>query len=569
VFGPPHAVLNLSRIGYRYFRIYIKASPNSQERLIETFTKHPNVGWIFRARGYFNIGIGFWAKDNAEINDISQKMRGVLSGTDEIVGQSELTSLIGFGNRVVTGSGGPYTILDSTLHQRALSPIEDDYIKLLAIDSSLTTLEYSKILNTSEKIIEETLKNLRETGIIIGYQERLNYPGYYCKVFIDSVSAKNSIVSEKLEEKLWTDPQCVYIERANAKYDIEFEIVLKKISDLKKYVKDFSDVKTAIVTENCYTNLYPINKVANVKEIKDSLKEKTGAVIDLRNSKLWYLNHTGAEAYLDMYKGNKDYFETMEHGELKLYPEVASYIRTQYKEKKFNFVDIGSGNGMKARNFIETLGENVVKAYYPIDIQPIELAVALGAHTKGNYAKHPTYLDIENIHARFPLKDMLGERQIYLFTGGTYGNFEHSVINSHLKGLLQSKSTLVVTMPIIVRGKSDADIIKSYSGLTFDRLVLGPLLQAGFSAEDFVVNKQYPEMHAHFEMRDRNLISELILKHDVTIDERKYQKGTKFEITTSWKPTFDEFKKALEKDFVIKKMFSNKDIAIAVIEKSR
>lgn len=567
VFGPPHAVISLTRLGYRYFRILIKASPESQERLIMTFSKHPNVGWIFRARGYFTIGVGFWAKDNAEINDISQKVRSMLESNDTIVQQSELTYLVSFGNRPSRGAGGPYTLVDSVQNSTALTPIEDDYIKLIAMDSSLSTSEYARILNTPESNLMRIEAKLKSDGVVLGIQERMHYSGIYCKVFLDSLSATSPNALESLTDLLWVDTRCVYFGKANSKYDIEFEIVVGKMSDLGKVLKKFSDTKVAIITENCYTNLYPGSKVANVKEIRDALVDATGTRIDLGNSKLWYLNHSGAEAYLNIYKGNKEYFESMEDGEIRLFPVLAEYLHTRFTSNThYSVIDIGSGDGVKGKFFIKALGEDSVKAYYPLDIQHIELSAALGVHESGKYAKHPTFLSIENIDARFPLSVRKGERCVYVFFGGTYGNFKPEVLHPHLAKLLHGSETLLVTMPIVDNGVTDEEIIATYTGAQFDQVVVGPLLQVGFERSDFKPNPTYPHMVAHFEMNERRLISKLVLAKDVVKVDRQFKAGTEFLITSSWKPTLKEFHAALSKDFEAKKIFSNNTTAVAVIE---
>lgn len=565
-FGPPHVVINLSKIGIRYFRIGINASPESRERLVSHFVSHPNIGWVFSAEGYFNLAIGVWAKDNAEINDVSQQIRNILSPEDEIVFQSELTSLYGFGNRPFVKSEVPMSIVDSTVFPVVLSPVEIDYIKLLALDSSISNAELSTLLNVEVSHINELNKSLTNSGVIVGYQDRVEYDGVYFKVFIDTLSRKTKTAESELVEALWQDNNCIYVERANSKYDFEFEIILENKSKLEKYLQNFSDCKVAVMTKNIYTNLYPVNKVANVKEIKEALLSQSGNIVDLRNSKLWYLNYAGAAAYLDIYKGNKKYFEVMEKSELDLFDEISKYLKDNYVENSFSVIDIGSGDGLKARVFIEKIGEQLVKAYYPIDIQPVELAVAVAEHSEGKYAKHPTFLDIENISTRFPFKGSPEEKQLYIFMGGTYGNFKREQINSYLKPLVNSSSLLFIAIPIMSEGKTDEEVESSYVSDKVDNMIFGPLSQLGLKKTDFKENEKYKNIITHHEMIERSLVTSLILKNNVTVFDRVFKSGTRFRFSTSWKPTLAEFREALEKDFIVKNIFSNKDMAIALID---
>lgn len=566
-FGPPYAVLNLSKVGLRYFRLCINASSLSKDKLIANFINHPNIGWIFSAKGWLNLAIGIWARDNAEINDIGSSIRNILDKKDEIVYQSELTTLYGFGNRPITHKSFAMPIVDSVLHPIELAPIELDYIKLLTIDSSIPKVELSKILGVSLEKIKKLHKKLKDAGIIVGYQKRINYKGTYFKVFVDSKSQKTENQLYESMQRLWKDNACIYIERANGKYDFEFELILQNRSDLKQYLDNFTDYKVAELTENLYTNLYPLSKTANLREIKDTISAQHGSIIDFRNSKLWYLNHKGTEAYLSVYE-NRKYFETMEKSELELFGSIAKYLKRIFPKITFSIIDIGSGDGLKGKVFIEKLGENLVKAYYPIDMQPIELFAALKTHEKSIYARHPTLLDIEKLQARFPLKMLPHELCVYAFLGGTYGNFPITRINSYLKPLLAEKSSiLLVTMPIVSKGKTDKEIIESYANLNYENIAFGPLAQLGFEKKDFVKNPNYKNLIVQINMEMRSLVSSFILANSVTVFNRTYKKGTVFKMISSWKPTLEEFKQALEKDFIIDKIYKNKDMAIAIISK--
>ncbi len=564
VFGPPHAVFNLSKMGLRYFRIGIDAAPSSRDALVKHFAGHPNVGWIFSAEGWFNLAVGIWAKDNAEIDDISSQIRKVLGRNDRIVFQSELTSLFGFGNRPVVGGDNALRIVDATTDAIDLAPIEIDYVKLIALDSSLSYKGLGKILGIDAVQVRVMQEKLTEQGVIVGFQERIDYGGLYYKVFIDSLSGETKEAADSLVRSLWNDPACIYIARANSKYDVEFEVILKDASQIDTYLESFSEYKTSVLNKSLYTNLYPLNKVANFKNIGDVLQDQQGSVVDLRDSKLWYLNYQGAESYLNIYE-NREYFEVMEQGELDLFDDVTGFIKERYPKELFSVTDIGSGNGLKGKVFIEKLGEKSVKAYYPIDIQPIELEAALAAHADGAYSKHPTLLDIENLSARFPLPALPNERQLHMFFGGTYGNFRSKEINGYLKSLVNETSSLVVAMPIVGGIKTDKEIADSYANMMAENTAFGTLAQLGFVKDDFEQNPQYPNLKVHIAMEDRRNILSFVLKRDVEVFERVFAKGTVFKVTTSWKPTLDEFRAALEEDFVIEKMFRNQSMALAIV----
>jgi len=564
--GPPYAVINISKLGLRYFRLFIKATPSSKDKLIKNFFGHPNIGWIFSGKSWCNIAIGIWASDNDEINDISASIRNLLSSKDKIVYQSELTALYGFNTlRPVTQRGNEMRIIDAVIKPAQLDQISIDYLKILTIDSSLSKNDYASILGTTASKINELDKKLLSSGIIVGYQDRVNYLDRYYKVFIDSANRVKKFDIDKFIKKLWGDKKCIYFEKANGKYDIEFEIILKNNSILKqKYLKGFFDYKI-IELKHIYTNLYPLSKVANLKDIQDATISQTGKIIDLRNSKLWYLNYEGVEAYLDIYK-NKEYMELMEKSELELFDKVASFLNKENPKYIYYLIDLGSGNGFKGKIFIQKIGESKIKGYFPVDIQPIELSYVLATHKEAKYATHPVLLDFGKLSSRFPLKVLPKEKQIYAFLGGTYSNFSSGEINSYLSTVYNDNSSvLIISMPLRVSKKRT---INSYANMSYEDLAFAPLKHIGFKKRDFIINKEYSRLIVQINLEENCVISSFILKKNVKILGREFKTGTIFKMTTSWKPTLEEFRLALEKDFKIKKIFSNKKFAIAVCQKS-
>jgi len=563
-FGPPYAVLNLSKVGLRYFRLFLNVSPGAHDQFAAHLTTHPNVGWVLSASGWFNLGVGLWARDNAEINDVSAQLRELLGSQGEVVYQSELTNLYSFGTKGARTTR-PMPIVDSTHTPVNLSPLELDYLKLVTLDSSMSTQQLAELLAVREELVIATGKRLESTGVIVGSQARVNYGSLYYKIFVDTSSKKSGLDIDAFLKTLWDDPSCIYVERANGKYDLEFELVVDAKSELKPYLDQFGEHQVAHLTHNLYTNLYPLSKTANMREIQDTLRSQQGDVIDFRNSKLWYLNYRGAEAYLSIYD-NKEYFEVMEKGEVDLFSTIGQHIVSTLGDLSFNIIDIGSGSGMKARAFIERLGESKVKAYYPVDMQPIELAAALKANETGAYAKHPTLLAFDNLGARFPLKLLPGEAQVYLFFGGTYGNFPSPVINSYLRPVLSATSVLLVAMPIIAEHKSEADIIASYANKKLEDTAFGALAQMGFHKSDFERNPDRPDLYVQIAMEEQRLVTSFVLARERTMLERTFAAGTVFKFTTSWKPTLKQFIGALEADFAIEKVFTNESMAIALVK---
>ena len=141
-FGPEHGVVNLSKLGFRYFRIFLRVSPATKRKLSQELPLHPNVGWLFSCEGWFNLVMGIFAKNNSEINDLSTIIRKLLTEEDTIIYQSELTYLASFGN--LEDQNSEMVIIDSKDQEFNSKPVEIDFLKLYTIDSSMSAKEYAK-----------------------------------------------------------------------------------------------------------------------------------------------------------------------------------------------------------------------------------------------------------------------------------------------------------------------------------------------------------------------------------------------------------------------------------------
>jgi uncharacterized SAM-dependent methyltransferase len=239
----------------------------------------------------------------------------------------------------------------------------------------------------------------------------------------------------------------------------------------------------------------------------------------------------------------------MKSGEVGLFSQVAGHLAQLGKD--YNLIDLGSGDGNKARVLIEAFGEAKVKSYFPVDIQQLELAYAMKVHETARYAVHPTVLGFDNLSARFPLPATNTEANVYIMFGGTYGNFSQTEINTYLSKVLKnSGDRLLVGMPIrdYVSRQSITD---SYLNEEYEQISFSVLKQIGFVKDDFTSNEERPESVAQLKWDNNRVVSSFFLQKDKYILGLSLEKGTKFDVISSWKPSLQEFRDALGQSFYV------------------
>jgi len=561
-YGSPTAIVNWSKLGYRYFRIAVMACEKTIKFAKTVLKNHPNVSFVIEGKGWFNLGFGIIAKDNAEAIDVINNISKFLSAADRIVYISEAVRLWQYPNRPITKVKEPLTIVDPVTLPAELTHLELDYLKLVTMDSSVSNTALAGMLNVKPEAIAATKKDLIKRGIIVGEQERYNFKAKYYKVFLNTNNAKTPSAYVELLEYLYNSENCMYICQAISKYNFEFEIFAQNENEVLNIIKDFREYELVYDLDFHSFDSMPVYKTANIAEIKDKLLNDTDKPYD---SKLWYLNVSGVQSYVNI-DSDEDYNESMRKSLGAMFKAVADYYNKTNKKPLINVVDWGSGNGKVGRLFNQYLGEEKIKAYYPVDIQPLELNLVVKEHANMKYLTKPVILDFEKVEARFPLVTPKNEAELHVFLGGTYGNFKSDIINGHIKKVLNgTDNKMVVSIGVFDLKNKSEEIVKAYSNPFVEGFVIGPLLQFGFKREDFEPNPDYPQIVSCARMENSYLITALKLKHDITILGKVFKKGQEFKITSSWKPTYEEFKKALEKDFKIDFIVKSDDMAIALI----
>lgn len=559
--------LNLSKLGFRYFRIIFESKYFSK-KFIDFIVSHPNTGFVFEGAGWSGkkriLGIGIWATSNSEMSDIATNIRSVIPDSYKVVYQSELTRLEYFCN--TEESRKRMVLLDELENKVQLSAVELDYLKLLSTDASLSNEENASLLKISVEDLESLDAKLRKDSIFYGRFPNSELPSGYTKFFIDTTAISKEMIDSFLNE-LRNDSRCVYIARGNGKYNIEIEYIIEDESKFNdKYVKYLKHSKCTQFDRNIYTNLFPQSKSLNTKMVQErfvELAKYSDKHFDLTDSELWYINHEGTQSYLDIYS-NEKYNKSMKTGELSLFDELVQIIP---QSNHFNLIDLGSGDGVKGRILAECIGEERIKAYFPVDIQELELSQAVYAHEGAKYTIHPTLVEFKNLKTRFPIAGDSDSVNIYVLLGGTYGNFERNEINRYINDILiTDKDYLIVTMPITDFSTRE-DIENAYYSKEMQNISFGVLRQIGFVEDDFVRNDKFPNLRLHLKWVDDNLVHQYVLAESKIVKDVHLEKGVIFDVTTSWKPNLSLFKESLTEDFDIVNIFSNKSNAVAICKR--
>lgn len=126
--------------------------------------------------------------------------------------------------------------------------------KLISINSRMKTIDIAKELNLNVVTIKNRIKNLKESGIILGYRISINWPKlgyYYYKLDIElkQYHNRNQIIHYLIE-----NPSLKYYFRSIGYVDLEFVFMLNNAHQLNQIIEDLSSKFPDTIKDYSYFN---------------------------------------------------------------------------------------------------------------------------------------------------------------------------------------------------------------------------------------------------------------------------------------------------------------------------
>ncbi len=177
-------------------------------------------------------------------------------------------------------------------------------------------------------------------------------------------------------------------------------------------------------------------------------------------------------------------------------PKISKCIQKS-GHHEFNFISLGVGNGIKDSIIIEFFLQNFEMKYFPIDISLDMLNEGMenirqNIKTVGFISDFRHFSDISELIRQNHYKNHLVS-----ILGNTLGNFgQVEILNSLRRGMTKDDFLLIeVTLRkdagSKIHGENLTDIIESYNNEDYKSFVFTPLIKAGFSLEDGIIEVEY------------------------------------------------------------------------------
>lgn len=264
--------VNMTKIGLDAHKIYLRT--REKPKLIESFMAEmrtrPDVFWIGKGDGTWNLGLTYFSKNDAEFFEVKNE---IFSDFKEVVIEEYVGSVIeavNFGKKILHGDGklyAPATVLGVKEHKK-IDAVDFKILETLLEGNDSTYVDVGKIVGTSPEMARLRIKRLENEGVLprhtitIDYG-KLGYENYKAFLFFEGLNRKENI---RLFEIARKHPNIVNYLKVLAPWDIEFEIMAKNYSQYNEVIsyfrEQFSDILINVeTTAMSMDELYPSKKV--------------------------------------------------------------------------------------------------------------------------------------------------------------------------------------------------------------------------------------------------------------------------------------------------------------------
>jgi DNA-binding Lrp family transcriptional regulator len=262
-----HTVIDNGKLGLIPFRLYLKlmnTTHEKEEEILEYFKNEKEVIWLMSIDGEYDIGLATYVKSIKEMNVFWKKL---LSKYRNYIAKRWLTiyTKVAYYPRAYfleLKENYEEFVCFTEPEEVKLDDKEIEILKLLAPDARISVVDIADKLKIAPKTAAKKIKELEEKKVIVGYRtmfdlEKLGYQ--YFKVHI-SVQDLFPEKEKSIKNYLRQHPNIVYDNEILGGYDLEIEIQVKSLNELRDILGDMKRRFIKIILNYTYMLFYKEHK---------------------------------------------------------------------------------------------------------------------------------------------------------------------------------------------------------------------------------------------------------------------------------------------------------------------
>jgi len=259
------AVIDISKLGYQIFRIYIKFQDTFKEiedEIIAYLNSHQKVWWLGRLAGRVDIAFAFWSRTNHEFYDF---WVGFLKKYRKYIKSEQISTFveyIHFGRAYIIDLEKDVTepVIVGSEQRAKFDDTDWMILSILANNARTPLLEIAQKTGLTPMAVKYRVKNLEQNKIIQAYKAlidftKLGHEYYKVDMYLEDMSKLKEV-----EALCQMHPNIVYLDRTFGAGDIEFDFEVKNLAHFMQIMDEIKEQFKGIIRNFEYFSVLKIYK---------------------------------------------------------------------------------------------------------------------------------------------------------------------------------------------------------------------------------------------------------------------------------------------------------------------
>lgn len=268
-----YALIDVSKLGYSGFRVYMKLediSPEKQLEFITYLSEQKNIFWVNTyLHGSWDIGCHIWAKNVHEFHTLWMK---ILTKFKQYIKEEQISqhlTMFHFRRNYLIDKKREFTSpleIGGSLVPVAIDPLDWRILKMLSFNARKPLIELANAIHMTPMAIKYRLTKLVKHNIILGSRPMLDlsllgYEWYKVNFYLRSLQRK-----QELFHYVAQNPHLVHIYDAIGLSDFEIGLEVRDVHEFYAILEDIRSKFSDSIKDYDYFIIFKEHKLLLVPE---------------------------------------------------------------------------------------------------------------------------------------------------------------------------------------------------------------------------------------------------------------------------------------------------------------
>lgn len=238
-----YTVLNTSKLGWYYYKVYMKfknTTPDKEKEIFGYLQKQDHTAYLGSMEGYYDCIFLVMVQSPKDMTDF---MNPFIENYGEFIQEKEIHTVV-VAHRLnqkflFSGEASKDSCYSEVIGNYKLDDVDKKILQLISQNARMPLIEIAKRVNVDHKVVKYRLKKLERDNIILSYVSSPDFDKLGLIFIQINISLKNPGVKKSLINYFDSTKKCLFALELLGKYDFTVEIHVENNEQLRSIIDEF------------------------------------------------------------------------------------------------------------------------------------------------------------------------------------------------------------------------------------------------------------------------------------------------------------------------------------------